>query len=93
MTWAATDRLTTWTLPVSLGPPPTVDPEGGALPPAPNTEIQVVEITGIGSDATVSVTGKFSTAEGQPVKGSPSAEAAGLVVEVEGDSANLGRLG
>lgn len=93
MTWAATDRLTTWTLPFSLGPPPTVDPEGGALPPAPNTEIQVVEITGIGSDATVSVTGKFSTAEGQPVKGSPSAEAAGLVVEVEGDSANLGRLG
>ena len=93
MTWAVPDRLTTWTLPVSLGPPAPVDPEGGEPPPVPNAEIQVVEIAGIGSDTTVSITGEFSTTEGQPVKVSPSAEAAGLVVEVEGNTANLGRLG
>jgi hypothetical protein len=93
MTWSAPDRLTTWTLPVGTAPPPTIDPAGGAPPPMPASEIQVVEIAGIGSDASVSITGTFSTAEGQPVKVSPSAEAAGLVLEIEDDTANLGRLG
>lgn len=93
MTWAGPDRLTTWTLPVGVGPPPTVNPDGGEPSRTPDSEIQMVEIAGIGSDARVSVTGKFATAEGQPVKVSPSAEAAGLVVEIEGDTANLGRLG
>ncbi len=93
MAWSTPDALTTWTLPESTAPPPTVDATGGDVPRLPAGRIRVVNIANIGSQARVSVTGTTTTDEGQPVKVSPSAEAAGLVIEIQNDTANLGRLG